>query len=138
MVTLWLAVSITDTVVVRVRLNSVPVLHHRLDSVTSRRYRPMSRMRRFVASRIVLLFAVIAFVGVGLASAGHVHAGTAAAAVKSDCQLCAVAQARFDVLAVAPALFGLALLAWLMPLSPAAFPQTQTSTLPPSRAPPLQ
>jgi hypothetical protein len=93
-------------------------------------------MRRFPALRISVLVALVVFVGVGLASAEHMHTGTDAAAVKSDCQLCTVAQARFDVAAAAPALLGLALLAWVAPQAPAAIAPRQSRTLPPTRAPP--
>jgi hypothetical protein len=93
-------------------------------------------MYRCTAFRIVVFFALVAFSGVGLASAGHVHTGTSAAAVKSDCQLCTVAHARFNVAAGAPALFGLALLAWLTPQAPAAVALLQSRAHPPTRAPP--
>jgi hypothetical protein len=94
--------------------------------------------RRAASSRIVLLSATACFVFFAVVAGGHLHQLGAAGTLTSECQLCSVGQARIDLSAIVPALYGLVLLSAFVALAPAAVPSRRSLILPALRAPPLR
>ena len=107
-----------------------------LDTHRGPRYGRGLMARHSTASRLALLVTAALFLCLGIVSAGHLHGRTTADAVKSECQLCALGQARVDQPGAALSLFGLIALAGALahPLAVAA--RRHARALPSLRAPP--
>jgi len=96
-------------------------------------------MARSARSKVIALLAGALFLWVAVVSAAHTHPrASGAVSVKSECQLCSLAQARIDVSTVAPILFGLAAVGSLVSSPAAVAPTLLASSLPSPRAPPFR